>query len=63
MSLMSLCAFWCCAVLVALFVDFRWLVKISWRMGVLEEQDGVAVGVFWPLPSGPLSIITAHFWL
>ena len=28
-----------------LLVGFRWLVKISWRMGLLEEQDGVVVGV------------------
>ena len=60
---MSLCAFWCCpgyAVLMALFVDFRWSVKISWRMGFLEEGDG-DVGVFWSLPSDPLSILNAHF--
>ena len=34
------CVFWCCpgsVVIVALFVDFQWLVKISWRMGVLKE--------------------------
>ena len=37
-------------------------VKISWRMGLFEEQDGTVVGVFWPL-SGPLSILIAHFWL
>ena len=57
MSSTSLCAFWCwpgCAVLLALFVGFQWLVKISWRMGLLEEQNGTVVGVFWPLPpSGP----------
>ena len=70
MLLTSLCAFWCsphCAVLVALFVDFQWLVKISWRTGVLEEEDGVVVGVFWPFPSSPasdpLSILNAHFRL
>ena len=45
-------------------VGFWWSVKISWRMGILEEQDGGVVGVFWSLPpSGPLSIINAHFRL
>ena len=39
-------------------VDFQWLVNISLRMGVLEEQDGTAVGVSWSLPSSPL--INAH---
>ena len=38
-----------CAVLLALFVDFQWLVKFSWRMDLLEEQHGVVVGVLWPL--------------
>ena len=28
----------------AMFVDFRWLVKFFLRMGVLEEQDGVVSG-------------------
>ena len=49
---------WCwpgCAVLLGLFVDFRWSVNISWRMGLFEEQDGAVVGVFWPLPSSPAS--------
>ena len=49
------------------FVDFRWSVEISWRMGLLEEQDGDVVGVFLPLPfgpaSGPLSILNAYFRL
>ena len=49
--------------LLALFVDFRWSVKISWIMGVLEEEDGAVVGVSWPLPSDPLSILNAHFRL
>ena len=41
-----------------LLVGFRQSVKISWWMGILEEQDGAVVGVFWPRPaSGPLSII------
>ena len=33
------------------FVDFRWSVEISWRMVLLEEQDGAVVGVFWPFSS------------
>ena len=38
------------------------LVKISRRKGILEEQDGVVVGVFWPLSaSGPLSILNTDF--
>ena len=39
-------------------VGFQWSVKISWRMGLPEEQDGAVVG---PLPcvSGPLSILNA----
>ena len=42
MSLTSLCAFW---LLLALFpVGFRWSVKLSWRMGLLEEQDSAVVG-------------------
>ena len=69
------CAFWCCpgcAVLVALFVDFRWASGgqskfVGVYMGVLEEQDGTVVGVLWPLPSGPasgsLGILNAHFQL
>ena len=27
-----------------------WSVKISWGMGLLEEQHGVVVSVFWPQP-------------
>ena len=42
-------------VLLALFVDFQWSGKISWRMGLLEEQDGAVVGVFLSLTSGPAS--------
>ena len=34
-------------------VGFRWSAKISWRMSLLEEQDGVAVGI----PSLPLEYI------
>ena len=66
---MTLCSFWYCQgcdALVALFVDFRWSVKISLRMGDPEEQDGAVVGVSSPLPSGlassPLGILNAHFW-
>ena len=35
----------------ALFVDFQWSVKFSWRMGVLDQQDGAVVGVSLPLPT------------
>ena len=44
----------CCTsgIVCGLPVGFRWSVKISWRMGVFEKQDGAVVGVFWPLPSG-----------
>ena len=45
-----------------LFVDFQLSVKFSWRMGLLEEQEGAVVGVFWPLPSDPASL-NAHFQL
>ena len=27
-----------------LLVGFQWSVKISWRMGLLKEQDGAVVG-------------------
>ena len=37
----------CCTIGI---VDFRWSVKNSWRMGLVEEQDGTIVGVFWTLP-------------
>ena len=59
----------CCiiGIVCGLPVGFRWSVEISWRMGLLEEQDGAVVGVFLPLPSGPasgpLSILNAHFRL
>ena len=36
-------------VLTRLLLAFQWSVKISWRMGLLEEQDDAIVGVFWPL--------------
>ena len=36
-------------------VGFRWSVKISWRMAILEQQDGAVVGLSWPLlASSPL---------
>ena len=63
--LTSLFAFWCCpgcAILWALFLDFRWIVGRK-RM----DMDDAIVGVFWTLPSGPasspLSILNAHFQL
>ena len=37
----------CCTIGI---VDFQWSVKFSWRMGVLEEQDGAVVGVLAQLP-------------
>ena len=47
--------------------DFRWPVNTSLRRGVLEAQDGVVVGVVWPLPSGlasgPLRTLNEHFRL
>ena len=53
-------------------VDFWWPVN-TWlrvgglRVGVLEAQDGGAVGVAWPFPSvlasGPLRAFIEHFWL
>ena len=33
-------------------VDFRWPVNTSLSVGVLEAQDGDAVGVAWSFPSG-----------
>ena len=61
MSLTSLCAFWCCAVVLALFVDFQWSVKISWGMG---GTGWCCCGCVLSLPSGPasgpLSILNAH---
>ena len=44
-----------CILLVAMFVD--WSVKL--RMGVLEEQDGVVLGVSWPLLAY-LPVIVVH---
>ena len=32
-------------------VGFWWSVKFSLRMGILEEWDGVVLGVSWSLPS------------
>ena len=54
------CAFWCLpgtiGIVCGLPVGFQWSVKISWQMGLLEEQDGTVVGVFWLLLSGPLPV-------
>ena len=36
---------WLCCIVCGLPVGFRWLVNISWRMDVLEEQDGAVLGV------------------
>ena len=44
----SLCAFW--QAVLYLFVDFQWSVKISWRMGLLKEQDSAVVGALLPDP-------------
>ena len=42
-----------------------WSVILSLRMGILEEQDGVVLGVSWTLPSGQasshLSTSNEHF--
>ena len=35
-----------------LLEDFWWPVNTQLRMGVLEVQDGAAVGVAWSFPSG-----------
>ena len=37
--------------LVTMFVDFRWSLKFSLRIGVLEEQDGAVAVVSWLLTS------------
>ena len=42
--------------LVARFVDFRWSVKFSLRIGILEQQDGVVWG-----PS-LLAYIASNHW-
>ena len=36
----------------AVLVDFQWSVKFTLRIGILEEQGGVILGMSWPLPSG-----------
>ena len=60
MSLTRLCCIF--GIVCGLPVGFRCSVEISWRMDLLEKQDGAVVGVFWTLPaSGPLSILNAHF--
>ena len=62
MSLTSLCAFLmlsklcCVSGHVVDLVGFQWSDKLSLIMGTLEEQDDVAFGVSWPLPSGLASI-------
>ena len=38
-----------------LLVGFQWSVNFSLRMVILEEQDCIVLGVFWPLPSGLVS--------
>ena len=48
-------------------MDFRWPANTLLRMGILEAQDVVVVGVVWPLPSslasGSLTILNEHFQL
>ena len=45
-------------------MGFRWSVKISQRIGLLEEQDGAGVGMCFSGPaSDQLSILNAHFGL
>ena len=72
MTLTSLCVFWCClgcvelvGIVCGLPVGFQLSVKNSWRMDVLEEQNGTVVCVSWPLrsglASGPLSILNTLF--
>ena len=65
--MMELCAFWRCESCVILLVGFRWTSSgQSTERGVLEAQDGVVMGVVWPLSSGlasgPLTILNEHFW-
>ena len=50
LALWKLCGF--CGIVCGLPEDFRCPVNTSIRMGVLEVQDGVVVGVVWSLPSG-----------
>ena len=49
----------CCiiGIVCGLLVGFQWSVEISWRMGLLEEQDGAVVGMFLPLPSSRLKVL------
>ena len=65
LAMWKLCGF--CGIAYGLPVDFWWPVNISLRMGVLEAQDGVVVGVVCPLPSGLASgllrILNKHFQL
>ena len=46
----KLCSF--CGIASGLPVVFRWPANTLLRMGILEAQDGVVVGVVWFLPSG-----------
>ena len=65
LALWKLCGF--CGIVCGLPEDFQWPVNTSLRMGVLEVQDGVGVGVVWSLPSslasGPLRTLNEHFRL
>ena len=60
----KLCGF--CGNACGLPMDFQWPAN-TLRMMVLEAQDGVVMGVVWPLPSslasGPLRILNEHFRL
>ena len=54
-----------CVVFVGLLVGFQWPANTLLRMWSLPEvQDGVVVGMVWPLPSGLASSpLTEHFRL
>ena len=56
-----------CGIACGLPVDFRWPANTLLRMGVLEAQDSIVVGVVCPLlsglASGPLTILKEHFRL
>ena len=54
-------AVWFCEIACGLPVDFWYPVNTWLRMGVLETQDGLVVGVVWPLPSGPLRVSTSGY--
>ena len=65
LALWKLCDF--CGIVCGLPEDFRWPVSTTLRMVVLEAQDGVVVGVVWPLPFGlassPLRTLNEHIRL